>query len=352
MAVVSPRSQPPARLRLSSPADVLAAVPYLIGFTPRRSVVVLCLRGKQLGLTMRLDLDMAPDELRAIVLSRVRGDDASAAIVVVFDPDAATGGRRPGSAIARPLIQALRRAGFQVQDALGVREGLFWSYLCTQLSCCPSGGRPIPAAGGADHSRVAAPFVAIGAAPLGSREELSASVATLSGERRARLAACFDAALESPSANPIDRWWTAVRRYTTGPPRPGGTLSTEEAARLIVALRDVAVRDEVVSWTAGDAITGVLAVLRELAPLALPPFDTQLLATLAWAAYSLGDGALAAVALERALAAEPGHSLARLLMLALETGVTPSQLRAIGLELSSAFSAAGDPSLPRSPDGS
>jgi hypothetical protein len=351
MAAVLPLSQPPARLRLSSPAEVLAAVPYLIGFSPRRSVVVLCLRGKQLGLTMRLDLDMAPDELREIVLARVAGDDASAAIVIVFDPDAAAGARRPGAAIARPLIRALRRAGFHVQDALGVRDGRYWSYLCTQPSCCPAGGRPVPAAGDGDHSRVAATFVAVGAAPLASREELSASVATLSDERRAQLTACFDAAVAAPSAHPIDRWWTAVRRYATGPPRPGGALTLAEAACLIVALRDVAVRDEVVSWAAGDAITGVLAVLRELAPLALPPFDTQLLATLAWAAYSFGDGALAAVALERALAAEPGHSLARLLTLALETGVTPEQLRGIGLALSATLSGAGDLALPRSPDG-
>ena len=54
------------------------------------------------------------------------------------------------------------------------------------------------------------------------------------------------------------------------------------------SLRDVLIRDEVISWTAGEEISGVLAVLRELAPLAPPPFDTQVLASLAWAAYSFG----------------------------------------------------------------
>ncbi len=106
-----------------------------------------------------------------------------------------------------------------------------------------------------------------------------------------------------------------------------------EATRLIVSLRDVAVRDEIISWTAGEALTGIFALLKELAPLALPPFDTQLLTTLAWAAYSDGDGALAAMALERVLDADPEHRLAQLLWTALEGGIEPTILRELSLQM-------------------
>lgn len=323
------RSGRPAKLKLSSPTEVLAAVPYLIGFAPERSVVVLCMRGKQLGLTMRVDLDMPAYELREILLARVRSDGADTALVVIFDPDAAAGSARPGGRLARSLIRTFRQAGIHVQDALGVREGRFWSYLCRDGSCCPPEGRTVPAAGEDDHSRVAATFVAIGAAPLASRDELDATLAGVSGPRATEVRACLDDALRAPPAHPVERWSNLVERYSNGPPRPGHALPLAEAARLIVSLRDVAVRDEIISWTAGEALEGVLTLLRELAPLALPPFDTQLLATLAWAAYSAGDGALASMALERALNAHPHHSLAQLLWTALEAGIDPAKLREV-----------------------
>ena len=72
MAFAPSLPQPPARLRLSSPEQVLAAVPYLLGFAPSESVVVLSLRGKQIGLTMRLDLDTPAPTLRETVVERLR----------------------------------------------------------------------------------------------------------------------------------------------------------------------------------------------------------------------------------------------------------------------------------------
>ncbi len=351
--VPQPLPQPPTRLRLSSPEQVLAAVPYLLGFTPSRSLVVLSLRGKQVGLTMRLDLDTPSAELRKVVVNRLRADRASTAILIVFDPDDppdAQGTRRtrPGERFARPLIRLLSREGLDVKDAMGVRNGRFWSYLCEEPSCCPPGGRILPVAGAPDHTLVASTFVAMGTAPLASREELSASVEPASPERRAELAPAFERALGAPAAYPLQRWWEAVLRYTEAPPRRA--LPDAEIAHLIVSLGDAGIRDEVVSWTAGDEITGVLAVLRELAPCAPPPFDAQVLASLAWAALSTGEGALAAVCLERAHAVDPAHGLANLLGAALESGVTPQQLRGIATELSAGVRLPEAPSDVPSPD--
>ncbi|HEX4430600.1 MAG TPA: DUF4192 domain-containing protein [Frankiaceae bacterium] len=341
--------QPQNRLRLSSPEQVLAAVPYLLGFTPSRSLVVLSLRGKQVGLTMRLDLDTPPAELREVVVNRLHADRATTAILIVFDPDDSGGSQgRPGSRVARPLIRALRRERLAVKDAMGVRDGRFWSYLCNEPSCCPPGGRTMPVAGQRDHTLVASTFVAMGTAPLASREELSASVEAGSLQRRAELDPAFERAVAAPAAYPLQRWREAVLRYTEAPPRRA--LPDTEIAHLIVSLGDVAVRDEIVSWTAGAEITGVLAVLRELAPCAPPPYDVQVLASLAWTALSMGEGALAAVALERAHCLDPQHGLANLLGAALESGVTPEQLRAISSELSQVSELSAAVSLPEVPD--
>jgi hypothetical protein len=349
MAFAPSLPQPPARLRLSSPEQVLAAVPYLLGFAPSESVVVLSLRGKQIGLTMRLDLDTPAPTLRETIVKRLRSDGATTAVIIIFDPgDPGGPGTRPGARIARPLIRAVRREGMEVRDALVVHRGRFWSYLCTEPSCCPPQGRILPAAGDAGTSLVASTFVAMGTAPLASREELSASVDAASAERRAELLPAFERALAAPAAYPLQRWWEAALRYTEAPPRRA--LPDSEAAHLIVSLHEVAVRDEVISWTAGDEITGVLAVLLELAPCAPPPFDVQVLATLAWAALSMGHGALAAVALERAHIIDPEHGLAGLLGAALESGVTPEQLRAIATELSAGVRLPDFPDGSRSPD--
>jgi hypothetical protein len=330
-------SEPAARMRLSSPAEILAAVPFLLGFSPERSLVVICLRGKEVGLTMRVDIDAAL-ELQKAFVERLLADGSTSAVLILFDP-APDDRRRPGRALMRAIRRAFEAEGVQVRDALGVREGRYWSYLCTDTTCCPGEGRAVPVAGTTDHSKVAAPFIAVGAAPLANRPALEASIHPITGTRRTDLDAAYLLALAQPAEYPILRWMEAVRRYAAGDGRrPDRALSTVESVRLIVGLNDLPVRDEVLGWTAGGSNTGVLAVLRELAPLALPPFDTQVLAALAWAAFAFGDGALASVALERALRADPDHSLAGMLATALDSGVTPTHLheisRALGGQLS------------------
>src|SRR5256885_11776157 len=52
-----PRSELPP-IRLSYPADALAAIPYLLGFHPAASVVVLAIRGQTTVLTARHDLPL------------------------------------------------------------------------------------------------------------------------------------------------------------------------------------------------------------------------------------------------------------------------------------------------------
>jgi hypothetical protein len=57
------------RLRLREPVDVLAAIPYLIGYQPHDSVVVLAMQGRRLYFTLREDLPArdGPDDVVAVV---------------------------------------------------------------------------------------------------------------------------------------------------------------------------------------------------------------------------------------------------------------------------------------------
>ena len=48
------------RLRVRRPADLLAVVPYLLGFQPDESLVAVLVRGGRVLLTVRMDLAPAP----------------------------------------------------------------------------------------------------------------------------------------------------------------------------------------------------------------------------------------------------------------------------------------------------
>jgi hypothetical protein len=47
---------PATRVRLTDPSELIAAVPHLLGFHPRDSLVVISLDRRRLGMTLRADL--------------------------------------------------------------------------------------------------------------------------------------------------------------------------------------------------------------------------------------------------------------------------------------------------------
>src|SRR4051812_38127714 len=81
-------TQPP-RLAVRSPADLIAAVPYLLGFHPADSVVVVALRGRRVVFAARGDLPEPGSDPRpaarhlAQVIAR---QDAEAATVIGYGP--------------------------------------------------------------------------------------------------------------------------------------------------------------------------------------------------------------------------------------------------------------------------
>jgi len=114
----------------------------------------------------------------------------------------------------------------------------------------------------------------------------------------------------------------AIRRY-----RAGGALGLEPAAWLIVALRELRVRDD--AWARmlpehNAEHTRLWADLTRLAPPGYVAAPASLLAFVAWQA---GDGTLANIALDRALADDRRYSMARLLRRALDSGAPPSVAR-------------------------
>ncbi len=350
-----PPSAPP-RLRLSGPQQLLAALPYLLGVELRDSVVAVGLvrgpRGaEEVGFRMRADLapliggEQPPEELASLAAQHCE----AGVVLVVYVDGVPSGAGAPCAELADRLVRAFGDQGVEVRDALAVQGGRWWSFLCRDVDCCPPAGRPMPAAG---DSPVPAELTVLGLSPGRPRAELAAELAGPSGLRLVAARQALDAAaqslLERLAAGEQDSTgWrqesqalliAARDRLNAG----GPPLELAELARLLLALDDLLVRDAAMGWApvgpgrrgrratpSGEASPEALGgepLWRALLEVAPDECAAAPAALLAWSAYLRGDGLTANLALDRALAADPGYRLAGLLAAAYSRGVAPESL--------------------------
>jgi hypothetical protein len=100
-------------------------------------------------------------------------------------------------------------------------------------------------------------------------------------------------------------------------------------ARIVWGLRDRDVRDRALELAMGADAPAAESLWTECTRRAPIPLDAAPATLLAVSAWLRGDGAMANVALTRALAGEPTYALARLLAQALAGCVAPAELRAL-----------------------
>src|SRR3954470_19477898 len=180
----------PARqvLKLSGPPDVVAAVPYVVGFQPVESLVVIALKGPRQEVlhTLRVDLcDIAEVIRRRLpeqpvhphgIAATLKRNGAEAALLVVLTelsakPDEVLTGRE----LILDLLEELSEVDIPVREAMLVQDGRWFSYLCDNPDCCPPGGTPVT---GSAQDRVLAELALAGESPLpGGREQIESRVA-------------------------------------------------------------------------------------------------------------------------------------------------------------------------------
>lgn len=336
-----PAARPVARL--TSPGEIAALVPVLCGFVPHESLVVVSLRGarKQVGMTMRFDLDWACDGGSGAaeeVAGRLALDGAERVVLVVLSdvtPDEMAGGEGglAWSGLVDEIGAACEARGAKVAEALLVRQGRWWSFLCQAQACCPAEGTPVEVEPTPALRLLASERVLEGRAVLASRAELARSLAPPVLLAAAAAEQHLDQAVLAWVERHRREGFEALRahgvaaagRLLAGSLTPGG-VSAAEAAELAVSLHDVRLRDEIATWALTDP-GPLLAMLLQVARQVVPPEDTQVCALVGWVAYATGDGALANVALDRALASDPDCSLALLLREMLDRQIAPEEVR-------------------------
>ncbi len=315
-------------LTLTSPADILAAVPYLVGFHPTDSLVVVGLTGRgRAQVAVRWSLPFPAGAL-APLGSLFAREGVTRIVVVGYGP-----GERVTPAVDEARAEAAK-AGVQVEEALRAHESRYWSYICDIPGCCPPQGTPYdPVA-----SRVAAEATVRGMVALPDRRALEHTIAPVTGpvrvamrrataevvaDVRAGLAAAgrSGAGADAFARDFVDRGLARVRA-ALAVHAGGGRIDDAEAARIGLDLAVIRVRDE--AWTLmEDSHTGLWKdLMRRLEPRFAPPAATLF----AMAAWLGGDSTQATIALERALAIDPGYSMANLLMHALQSLLSPGTL--------------------------
>lgn len=290
-------------LVLASPDSLVAAVPHLMGFQPKESIVIVWLQRGRILVTQRCDLHPAitdPAGMAQMVLDK--GADEAIVLFVtdleVIDKDLETD--------TENFIDWMKNAT-NLRDAIWVTDGRWGSLMCEDTDCCPPEGRPI------NDTLVAAEFVGMGSAPLDDRADLE-KLCVPAGEPLT--------SDELPNIRNLERWRdAAITEFMLG--YDGASVSL----RLVGAsLADVRVRDTIL-WkmtqgTEPQKFSDYIAKVCE----AMPPNEdaAPALTVAAIAAWTRGNGALASVIVDRALALQRGYSLGVLVEASLSAGLPPT----------------------------
>jgi hypothetical protein len=339
----------PVVVRIRDVGEIAAGLPHLLGFRPRESVVLLALGGesrRRVGLTVRADLP-PPEHVRALagVLSRsLKTDRPDGALVLVVSEAAnetvAGEPALPHADLVREMCQALSGVAVPVADTVLVRDGRWWSYDCSDPCCAPGAGTALP--DGVSELEVAS--IATGTVVQADREDLVALIspppdhdgpAMAAACARVGVALSADVLDTGPEPAGLESWAAimgGIDRCRVGAALRS-PLADEDVARIVWGLRDGEVRDLALQLALGGLDPELPAAAEQLwvectrrAPAPLDAAPATLLAVSAWLR---GDGAMANVALDRALTSAPGYALAALLRDALGACMTPGDLHAL-----------------------
>lgn len=308
------------------PADLVAVIPYLLGFQPVESLVVAALEGprRRLGPLARVDLADVPagrlDDPGArseveLVASRVcqlaarHGWDA--VVVVVY-----TERRAVADAHAAVLLPGLAAGGTRVVEMLGASGERWWTHGCAAERCCPPEGVPFdPSA-----NPLAATAVAAGLGKAATRDELRALLdpAPAADRRQVGLAVEREQATARSS-----REQTVVLVREVGKVIDGAPLDLARTARLLALVQHGAPREA--AWGLITRPTAHLhaALWQHVARLAPDPLLPPAGCLAGFASWLDGVGVVAAHAADRVAEVAPAYPLNDLLRQVLAAGVDP-----------------------------
>jgi hypothetical protein len=349
------------RVRLRGPEHLIAAVPYLVGFIPHDSVIMLLLDdATSVILTVRHDLPRNSTDIAAtvdILESAIRSSEATAVVIVLWSGASGPAELDVGAAALVPaLVDAAGALRIPVRDALVVFGDRWRSALCASPVCCPPQGHQIDA-GSVDAIRL--PFVLDGRSPAGDRAQVEQLYSPLPDEHPCvqQLREAVEREVQflqtdrpTEAGEPLVQWRREQARSVLTLLGQSSDSESEsslaERARAVIVLQNIHVRDLVIKALVDHPdprqIENQVRLLARSTPMELQAPVFALSAALSW---QRGDGSRANMALDSALLSNPGYSLAVLLRRAIRAGLPPSRwLEAVRQTSEHECAAGGGPS--------
>lgn len=322
----------PSTIKVTDPGDLIAYVPYSLGFWPTESVVAVGLAGSQVQVTARVDLppaDMAADVAQSLVDGIAHAIDAVVLIIWSATP--------PDPRVLDELEYAFVRADVAIGHVM-CTDGRTYRDVCDGLDA------PEDMVPGAEDVDACMHAIVIGQVAAPSRAEATALLDPEPG-------ACADAverALAVEARLGIRETIDAVDKVLVQ-----GCLDPAAIAQLAECMTSILLRDMVLAWLApeidgpadecgaegralarhcgsswrvapgqitSDELTARLAQTIKWCP---PSRRAPVLTLLGAHLWSQTAGALATEAVARALELQPDYQLARLILQALSHGVRP-----------------------------
>ncbi|SEG05460.1 protein of unknown function [Actinacidiphila yanglinensis] len=351
------------KVTLRGPAELADALPYLLGFHPTDSLVLVALHGEhgRFGGRLRVSLPENPvdwpgsaDRLaECLVRNSARRSGHPDAVVVFLCQDPSEG-ERPSEVMERlrPLAQRLRVACGELEvpvvEALCVSAGRWWSYCRPDRVPAPAEGTALPLPGSSAMAATAA-YAGL-PVPCSLRDvegRLSPPRARDSRQENALDAACAellprlltDSRVEEMRRRTLGLARVALERFRAAPRledparadrQDDALLADDEAATMILGLQDKAARDRAAEWADPGQADAAVRLWRALARRCSGPYQEHAVAPLTlagWVAWSTGDESEARIALGMALHLDPHYTFARLLHTSVNEGLDPELVR-------------------------
>jgi hypothetical protein len=316
--------QPPTRLKVRRPDELLAIIPYLIGFHPEESLVAVFVRSGRVILTCRLDLpaDADGEELANMLRALAKREKAEALALVAY-----SAASLPANRLLTRLMDRLVEQ--QLSDVLYVGHGRWWSLTCAD-DCCPLAGTPL------DHNShpLSASAVLAGLGTRASRRELEASVAGPGDDELPRLDELVESLLAEQEQ--LDEPAEAARllaKIVEQALLDPGALDERSCVLLGLLVRDIYLRDlawAMIAPASADDHVRLWAAVVAHAPATLAAAPLCLLGMAAWVS---GAGALLNCCSERLARVDPDYSMGRLLTSISEQAIPPRRWHEIGRDI-------------------
>lgn len=304
----TPPAAPTTLLSARTPEDVAAFVPLALGFVPQHSVVMVSI-GRAGGMHARVDLPHDPDDVDDVVealLRPARRHAVREVVVVVYDDDTTV-----ADEAAWAVHEEFTAAGIVVREVLRVHDDHWYAVLP---------GAPLAAYQGVPFTlhehRFTAQGVFDGRVTHASREALRATIAP-----DPALQDGIGLELDAARAMPSGALGALVRRHLAD----GTTFTAAELASVACTIVSGARRDEAWAWLSRAEARRAVDLWSDAVRRLPSSHVAAPAAVLAFAAWLVGDGALAWCAVDRCREVEPEHSLAGLVAQLLESATSPEE---------------------------